>query len=895
MSRNIIVSILLVLIISSLFPGEGQAQWSKIGAPVCLLGGTQLRPKSASDGSGGAVIAFRSTVGISRYKIFAQKVNGGGEMLWPATGIAVGADTLSQFDHNIVSDGAGGCIIVWDQDTAGSDYHVYAQRIDESGTVLWGESGVRVCTSNTHQVNPEVVSDGAGGAFIVWTNSYMGSPTGQDIFAQRISAAGNRVWVDTGFAICNATDSQSFPVVAGDGAGGLLITWTDFRSAANYDVYAQYIDGNATVKWDANGKGIASTSEEEYEPDVIADGEGGAYIAWTISTATNGYDIQLSRIDSDGSIHYNWQTFGEFVTWVPGTQQWPRLLLSENGSVIVIWMDNNASISIYAQRMTHYGYPVWEDDGIPLITSNGIPSGFHAAPDGEGGAIVTFNLGSDYQAARALRVTGNGDLLWDSDGILLTEGMNYQGVWGLVPTDGGVIATFDAFGPIDHDCFAQRIDNNGRWGNPAPAPVQALDVPYDQGGNVLLTWVRSYLDAQPYYLISHYSVWRKMSEGALLSPGSGYETVGLADIGPDYDGKAVLIDGAGAAASAWEWIENVEAAMLPEYSCSVPTYYDSIDATDGMHEFAIAAHETTPVIFWMSGPIEGYSVDNLAPAVPAGIVGEQQEEPAGLLVSWTRNTESDLACYNIYRAFDEEFVPAGDNLILTSTGNSVFDTKWTNGDGAFYKVCAVDIHGNIGAPATLSPGSIILETQLQSFAAVYGAESIVVSWTLSISGEFMEFRVSRSVGNREFSLIEDAAIKSDGLAFAYVDNEIEAGKAYRYLVEVTDEEGTRVLFETGPVSTPARELALFQNFPNPFNPSTVISFNLPVRTDVAIDIFDIAGRKVRALDCGVLTAGLKSVRWNGVSDNGDKVSSGVYFYRLTAGKEQITRKMILMR
>ncbi|RMG94891.1 MAG: T9SS C-terminal target domain-containing protein [Chloroflexi bacterium] len=102
------------------------------------------------------------------------------------------------------------------------------------------------------------------------------------------------------------------------------------------------------------------------------------------------------------------------------------------------------------------------------------------------------------------------------------------------------------------------------------------------------------------------------------------------------------------------------------------------------------------------------------------------------------------------------------------------------------------------------------------------------------------------------------------------------------------------------VATVARSPILHQNYPNPFNPSTTIVFSLPYNSPtgqarITLQIFDITGRKVRTLIDSDLPAGNHVVQWDGTNDAGQPVSSGLYFYRLNAGKFQQTRKMLLLR
>ena len=88
---------------------------------------------------------------------------------------------------------------------------------------------------------------------------------------------------------------------------------------------------------------------------------------------------------------------------------------------------------------------------------------------------------------------------------------------------------------------------------------------------------------------------------------------------------------------------------------------------------------------------------------------------------------------------------------------------------------------------------------------------------------------------------------------------------------------------------------LHQNRPNPFNPSTVIEYQLPSSQHVQLSIYNVLGQRVITLVDEPQTAGFKSVRWNGFDQSGASVASGVYFYRLRAGAFTEARKMILLR
>ena len=109
-------------------------------------------------------------------------------------------------------------------------------------------------------------------------------------------------------------------------------------------------------------------------------------------------------------------------------------------------------------------------------------------------------------------------------------------------------------------------------------------------------------------------------------------------------------------------------------------------------------------------------------------------------------------------------------------------------------------------------------------------------------------------------------------------------RSYRVLVSVLDRLVPGIF-----------ENALFQNFPNPFNPSTTIRFTVAAESPVELLIFNVQGQKVRTLIEDSRTAGSYRVVWDGRNDRGKLVATGVYFYRLKIGPYLSVKKMLLIK
>ena len=92
-----------------------------------------------------------------------------------------------------------------------------------------------------------------------------------------------------------------------------------------------------------------------------------------------------------------------------------------------------------------------------------------------------------------------------------------------------------------------------------------------------------------------------------------------------------------------------------------------------------------------------------------------------------------------------------------------------------------------------------------------------------------------------------------------------------------------------------RVFALQPNYPNPFNPTTMILYQLPVSTPVRLEIYDVLGQKVRTLVAQVQPAGVYQVTWDSSNEGGRLVAAGVYFYRLQAGDFIQVRRLMLLK
>ena len=180
------------------------------------------------------------------------------------------------------------------------------------------------------------------------------------------------------------------------------------------------------------------------------------------------------------------------------------------------------------------------------------------------------------------------------------------------------------------------------------------------------------------------------------------------------------------------------------------------------------------------------------------------------------------------------------------------------------------------------------------FDARPSGANVEVSWLLQSDETMESYTLYRSEGKSTTRVaITNAPVS--GIEGKYVDTSVQAGSTYHYDLLVRTTDGDEFRSPVATVSLPAMGLTLHQNAPNPFNPLTTIRYDLPANARVRLSIIDVAGRRVRTLVDEQQTAGSRSAIWNGRDDAGRAVASGVYFYVLDAGKERLTRKLVLLK
>jgi hypothetical protein len=459
---TLIVSLVLLSSVS-------HAAWQIDGVGVSTSTNYETTQAMASDGAGGVIVTWHEYQNATGYDVFAQRISASGELLWTPGGVPISTVARDQATPSIVSDGAGGAIISWyDDRSCCFNPDIFAQRIDANGAPQWTLDGVAICAAAKEQRWPDIVSDGASGAIIVWEDGRI-SGLNRDIFAQRINAAGTVQWAADGVALCTAPNNQYIPEMVPDGTGGAIATWQDFRIGGVSDIFVQRVNGAGAVQWTANGVKLSGPASSEYSPAIIADGSGGVIVTWQDFRTGSG-DVFAQRVNGAGAPQWTldgvkisvarWDVNGDVVS-------------DGGGGAIVTWHSiedgpEAFEYDLYAQRVDASGALQWTPDGIVIKNAGGNQVGSTMVADGFGGAIIawedsTRSVTTNNYDIRAQRVDAAATLQWNADGVSICSAVNEQRRPAILSDGaGGAIVSWEDFrSGSNTDIFALHVGPDG--------------------------------------------------------------------------------------------------------------------------------------------------------------------------------------------------------------------------------------------------------------------------------------------------------------------------------------------------------------------------------------------------------------------------------------------------
>ena len=537
--------------------------------------------------------------------------------------------------------------------------------------------------------------------------------------------------------------------------------------------------------------------------------------------------------------------------------------------------------------------------------------GMSVAVDGSGNVIATgyFRGSLDFGGA-PLTSAGYEDIFvakFDPSGNLLWSQRfgDAKSQWGnsaSVDDSGNVIVTGTFYGTVDfgggpltsagnhdiYDIFVVKFDGDGnhlwsqRFGD--PDWEGCWSVALDGSGNVILT---GYIDGSvdfgggPLTSAGYADIFVAKFDGG----GNHLWSQRFGDVNDQY-GESVAVDGSGNVIVTGQFLDTVD-------------FGGGLLTSGGGVDIFVAKFDPGGDHIWSQrfgdagGQIgESVAVDGLGNVVVTGDFWDGTVDFGGGPLTSAGNKDIFLA----------KFDPNGNHVWSQRFGDvSAQDSDCVAVDGSGDVVVTGSFSGTVdfgGGPLTgggsfvAKFGDLNVPVAIGSFDARAFDGGVALYSSFTSSRRVLGVNIYRAEDSGRLLLYEK--VLHSGNEFYYEDPDIEPGRTYHYRIGVVDQDG-EFFSQIATVKAGGYDTVLLPNVPNPFNPETTIRFTLEKAVHVTLAIYNVNGKRVTSLIDDMRAVGPHEARWDGTDAAGAPVSSGVYFCRMSAGKTNLSRRMVLLK
>lgn len=859
-----------------------------------------------------------------------------------------GAAGPYQYHPTIASNHKGDLLLAW-IDAREVNPSIYAQRFSRNG-LLTGKN-FRISDDNTFRLkeHPVAAMDSSGNFVIIWldfrSNYY-------EIYAQTYTFEGNPL--GTNIKVTDFFVPPRQPDVTIDANGNFVITWLDRRNAS-WDIYAQRYNFNG-VRLGGNFRVNEDITAPHDAPSISSAANGDFVITWLGSlNGTPGIYAQMYTTDGSPT-GTNFKVNNDSIN---SPDIFPDVSLASNGEFIIVWRDNSNGSHVYGQRFERNGIRVgnnfkvndnrltlgqhsrnkvaiddsgkfvvvWDRSEPGIFDSNiyaqrylndGTPSGNNfqvnddqsqkqqktpdIAVDGKGSVTIAWEDNRTHDPDVYIQsYTVEGLLLAENirinDDSLSNAGQQHPAI--AVDSTGNFIITWydPRNGPAD--LYAQRYTVEGipigvnfkvnqdtgiyEYGLPSMAA--------DAAGNFTVAWLDREHGSDSWEDVY---IRRFSSEGIALG-----ENVRI----NEFDGKAdlknppsIAMDNEGNFVVTWNY------RMLGTYHSEIYAQYFSktgIPLGDNfvVNDDTIEAIQRSPEV--------------------------AMNENGDFVIAWTDTRDNDII--NIYaQRFASGGISLGSNFKVSEDMEGLshffpnvaikdvgdFVVSWYGSTGQEINVFAqvyLNDGSKIGNHFQVNDAAILLDPHRRSPGiAFHQNNQFLITWETrfeasDILGQRYTFdgipignNFIMTIENERKQLSTDIKIWNNRIYHTWQDNRTPATGADIW-ANILDFENPLGLTGNAPASFPAAS-KLSQNFPNPFNASTIIGYELHEKSVVELVVYNLIGQKVKTLlEKSKQPPGVYQLRWDGRNSDGELVTSGLYFYQLKTSSYVKTQKMLMIK
>lgn len=860
----------------------------------------QFEPELASDWYGNYYAVWKDYRNSDQNydpDIYYQKLDSTG-FVGNNLNISVEPPDSSHQSPSVVATGWGKSVVAW-SDLRNRNWDIFVQALDEQGEMLGANIKVNDDLQANPQHEPAVGLSPEGWFVVVWYDgrNQNDNDGNDDIYLQKFDSSGNMIGVNIKVNDDDGITRQKFPAVTVSGEGVITVVWTDWRRGqypANSDIFAQRFD------WELNrlGPNVIVNKDGTYasqrDPRVAADRMGNICVVWSDSSGGNwnavGQMIDNDGVMRDGNFPVNIATTGK--------QLHPDVAL-DGYFLYLVWADNrNGNYDIYG-RILQYNDPALIPSPNRLEFTKDIldddPASEKIELQNAGYGELDYRLSVNQSWIELSKIIGttpdsffvtiNSDSLDYGlhQGAITLINLSHNDSTSIIP----VLLTIT--GPLievspDSISFNALVE----YGDPLPQNIRI-----DNSGSGNLNW--SVSSAESWLTLSPSSG----SAGDIVEVGCEISSL----ISGDYESFIIISDDG--ALNAPESLKvNLRLQSNIVYLDAAPdslyhqllqgeSYYDSVRILN--RGGSVSDWQAQIDYSWVAiDPLFGSDNDFIRYAIETADL-DYGRYPEYLVISDSNAFNNP---FNIPFIID---ICAPDTLIIPPSYGEL---------GSMVQL-QIYLHNNvdiIGGILSFQVDSKMLA--IDSFLAKnFGSEELITavidsgqsSFSVTIAGDSSLEVIP--AGQRHFGDLYLTANDSvEGVT--YIEPITDAdfflsgynGFTFRPYIEnggITISTPTSVEWP-GENNLPA-QFSLGQNFPNPFNSRTRISFTLKRSGPARLELYNILGQRVTSLVDEYLEAGYHTVAWNGRDEYNHQAASGIYFYKLISSGNSAVKKMVFLK
>ncbi len=931
-------------ILAQKYNASGQAQWQE-PAQIVVKQGVQQIHQLLVTSDNNIVVTFGDGGNLEGWQLWAQKISPEGQKLWTEDGVQLDAQDYNSETSYAVANTVGGVyVIIKDSSPL---YRIRGFQLDTFGTNMWDTQGLLLFTHSSSVYLRNVVTDFAGGMIIqidkydydIGMSTHLlrispsGTVVGQNPMIPASTFPGNLFSISVGntgnYWLTNvevtATDVMQFQrmdnqgnllfpglqnIILGDNVdfetgivtasttdGGLVYLWKELTSTITSQLHMQRLDSNLIPMWQQGGVVLDTGLSRQYMPSISVNANNGVWVTWvsTIGTLYADYPIKAQYVSPGGSIAWLEEAYN--LSTGEGWKGYP-FCMAIGDRAMFIWKDESGTQqSIRRQVLSSSGTAYLDVYGVPCSTHLNGNAFIQNVLALDSGYITMWQDDREprhnnayYQIVNNQQIT-----ILEENGKALSTG--YPGYLYLREThrinDNKIAALYSIDDLSTTTYYLQVIDGSGEAMYPGYGIVLGEDLWMaslsSEGEDIYIAWIALNTQAADGTLLLK---GQRITNGQFMWGADG-KTIAMGDFNvysdyPKVVGKHFL----------WMQIDNGNFA----YSCRALLVDEEGNPAPGWDASGVAMFNPSPSItqqILFAGINEG----NLIAFI------EMQEQTSQTVYMQKVSAGGQ-------RLWGNEGIPMlnnADQIILR-------DVNFSNGLSSIYSTIGtteqlrMQKYDSSGNRLFGDDGLLISTTSSNWFTAKlikYQNDCYSVLWTDMVNNA----HYNTDVFQREISpegvagaiqTLCDAPLQQQNLKVAVNGNSAFVAWDDNRAGILTDEKCINSIYGTiihsnitaitDEVITPGAVIVNHGNYPNPFNPSTTLSFELSGKRVLNLDIYNVKGQKVCSLATNQYFAeGKHSLVWDGRDNNGNTLSSGVYLYKMQTATENVSGKMLMLK